>query len=175
MTTLEATLIDSRDALLGYARKQTGDPDLAADAVQASMLKALEAAPTLHDDDRLLPWLYRILDNTIIDLYRRRSVATKHRSALAEATETTVEPDDYTRLCRCMEAVLPAMNPDYAFLISSLELGDQDPQAVADHLGITRNNLKVKRHRARQQLKQRLEETCRTCATHGCLDCSCGR
>ena len=27
----------------------------------------------------------------------------------------------------------------------------------------------------RQQLRQRLEETCRTCAEHGCLDCTCGR
>jgi hypothetical protein len=26
---------------------------------------------------------------------------------------------------------------------------------------------------ARQALKQRLEETCRICAVHGCLDCTC--
>jgi len=44
---------------------------------------------------------------------------------------------------------------------------------VAKELGITPNNLKVRRHRARQQLRERLEEVCRTCAKHGCLDCSC--
>ncbi|MFQ5570498.1 MAG: RNA polymerase sigma factor, partial [Rhodothermales bacterium] len=87
--------------------------------------------------------------------------------------ETTLEPAEYATVCRCFEALLPTMHPDYALLIEALELGDEDPQAVADRLGITRNNLKVRRHRARQQLRERLHETCRTCAEHGCLDCSC--
>lgn len=44
---------------------------------------------------------------------------------------------------------------------------------MAEHLGITRNNLKVRRYRARQQLRERLEETCQACAEQGCLDCTC--
>ena len=43
----------------------------------------------------------------------------------------------------------------------------------ASDLGITPNNLKVRRHRARRALRARLEETCRICAAHGCLDCTC--
>lgn len=175
MTPLESSLLDNLDVLLGYARKQVGDPDLAAEVVQESLLKALEAVPTLRDDDKVLPWLYRILNNTITDLYRRRGVEAKYRPVLVQELETTLEPEDYAEVCRCFEAVLPTLNPAYAALIESLELGEADPQAVADHLGITRGNLKVRRHRARQQLRQRLEETCRTCATHGCLDCSCKR
>ncbi|HMB89737.1 MAG TPA: sigma factor, partial [Rhodothermales bacterium] len=52
-------LLDHLDLLLGYARKKTGHPTLAADAVQESLLKALEAAPTLREDAKLLPWFYR--------------------------------------------------------------------------------------------------------------------
>jgi RNA polymerase sigma-70 factor (ECF subfamily) len=37
-----------------------------------------------------------------------------------------------------------------------------------------RNNLKVRLHRGRKQLRERIEQTCRACATHGCLDCICG-
>lgn len=168
-------LLDHLDLLLGYARKKVSDPALAADAVQESLLKALEAAPTLREDAKLLPWFYRILNNTIADLHRRRQVEVKYQPQLAAETPTTLAPDDHAVLCRCIETLIPTLNPDYAELITALELGDADPQAVADRLGITRNNLKVRRHRARQQLKQRLEETCRTCATHGCLDCSCQR
>lgn len=51
--------------------------------------------------------------------------------------------------------------------------GDESPAAVAADLGITRNNLKVRRHRARKQLRARLEDLCRLCAHHGCLDCTC--
>ncbi len=69
----------------------------------------------------------------------------------------------------------PALKPEYAELIEKMELADGDPAQVAKQLGINRNNLKVRRHRARQALRERLEETCRVCAKHGCLDCTCQR
>ena len=39
--------------------------------------------------------------------------------------------------------------------------------------GITPNLAMVRLHRARRALRLRLEESCRACAAHGCLDCSC--
>jgi RNA polymerase sigma-70 factor (ECF subfamily) len=66
------------------------------------------------------------------------------------------------------------MTPQYAGLIRQLDLGEESPDTVAASLGISRNNLNVRVHRARQQLKRRLEENCRVCAKHGCLDCHCG-
>jgi RNA polymerase sigma-70 factor (ECF subfamily) len=65
------------------------------------------------------------------------------------------------------------MNPDYAELIEAMDLENEDSGSVAERLAITRSNLKVRHHRARRQLRQRLEETCRTCARHGCIDCTC--
>lgn len=175
MTNLASSLLANLETIQGYARKKVGDPNLAAEVVQESLLKALEAASTLRAADRLLPWFYRILNNTITDLYRRRGVEERYRPLLVQEVETTVEPETHAVACRCFEALMPTLHPDYAVLIKALELGDEDPQAVADRLGITRNNLKVRRHRARQQLRRRLEETCAACATHGCLDCSCKR
>lgn len=75
--------------------------------------------------------------------------------------------------CTCLEKLIPALNRDYAVLIRELELNQKPTNEVAAILSLTRDNLKVKRHRARRQLKQRLEETCRLCAKHGCLDCDC--
>jgi hypothetical protein len=37
------------------------DPDLAEDILHDSLLKALQGAPDLRDQDRLVPWFYRIL------------------------------------------------------------------------------------------------------------------
>ena len=31
----------------------------------------------------------------------------------------------------------------------------------------------VRRHRAHRQLRERIEQTCRSCAAHGCVDCTC--
>lgn len=47
-------------------------------------------------------------------------------------------------------------------------------QKVAKALGITTNNATVRLHRARRALKRELERSCGICATHGCLDCTCG-
>jgi DNA-directed RNA polymerase specialized sigma24 family protein len=47
------------------------------------LLKALQKAGYLEDQDRLIPWFYRILNNAIVDYYRRRTVETKHQAELA--------------------------------------------------------------------------------------------
>ena len=148
------------------------DPELAEDILQDSLLHAVRAAPELRDEDRLLPWFYRVLQNAIIDAYRRRGVEQAHVVA-ADLPDVAAEPEDDPELCACFERLIPTLKSEYAELIRSVELGNEPPTATAARLGITPNNLKVRRHRARQALRQKLEETCRTCADHGCLDCTC--
>lgn len=45
------------------------------------------------------------------------------------------------------------MKPEYAELIEAMDLGSETPEAAAERLEITRNNPKVRHHRARQQLR----------------------
>lgn len=168
-------LATSRAKLVGYVRKKVNDPAVAEDILQDSMLKAIRSVAMLRDEDRVLSWFYRILDNAVIDYYRRRSFEQRVFTPSDDENETggVVEPVDVAVICACLRELLPTMKPEYAELIEKLELGNHEPEDVAQRLGITRNNLKVKRHRARQQLRERLEQTCRMCARHGCLDCSC--
>jgi RNA polymerase sigma factor (sigma-70 family) len=169
------TLLESRGALLGYVRKKVNDPALAEDILQESLVKAIKAAPTLREDEKLLAWFYRILDNSVTDYYRRRQFEQRTFEPVRDdESGGAVDPEEFAAVCGCLRGLLGTMKPDYAELIEELELGDGDPEAVAERMGITRNNLKVKRHRARTQLRERLEQTCRSCAKHGCLDCSCG-
>ena len=81
--------------------------------------------------------------------------------------------DDEQVLCACFRELIPALKPDYALLIERLDLANGDSAQVAAELELTPNNLKVRHHRARQALRRRLEESCRLCAKHGCLDCTC--
>jgi RNA polymerase sigma factor (sigma-70 family) len=171
-TRVEERLLEARDQFLGYIRKRIGDPDLAEDILQDSLLRAIRAAPELRDEERLVPWFYRVLQNAIVDTYRRRGVEQAHVVA-ADVPEIAAETDDDAELCACFERLVPTLKPEYAELIQAVELGNEPPTAAATRLGITANNLKVRRHRARQALRQKLEDTCRTCADHGCLDCTC--
>lgn len=170
---LETILVDERAKLLAFVRKKISDPELAEDVLQDSLLKAIRSAPELQDKERIIPWLYRIVNNAIIDTYRHQEVETRYLEIYGPREELVVEPEEEATLCACFRALLPSLPADYGEIIETLELNEGDPAAVADHLQITRNNLKVRRHRARQALRQRLEETCRVCAKHGCLDCTC--
>jgi RNA polymerase sigma-70 factor, ECF subfamily len=165
-------LADARDQFLGYVRKRIQDPELAEDILQDGLLRAVQAAPTLRDEERLIPWFYRVLQNALIDAYRRRGVEQAHVAA-TEIPDVAAEPEDGTELCACFEMLIPALKAEYADLIRTVELGGEAPDAAAIRLGITPNNLKVRRHRAWQALRRELEGVCGTCSEHGCLDCTC--
>jgi RNA polymerase sigma factor (sigma-70 family) len=174
MSTLEEQLLNNLNEFVGFARRRLADPELAADAVQESLLKALKSADQIRDEENAKAWFYKILRRTIIDLYRRRDA--RHRALAEFELEVSSPPDldEERMICACMERLLPAMTPQYADLIRRLDLNEEAPDTVAVNLGISKNNLNVRIHRARQQLKQRLEDNCRVCAKHGCLDCQCG-
>ncbi len=170
-----APLLDHLDALRSFVRQRIDDPELAADVLQDSLLKALRASEDLRAEERLLPWFYRILRHGIVDAYRSRGLDENRLAELrTELTSASLEdPEVAKTVCACLHTLLPALKPDYAELIREIDLGDTPPGDLAERLGITRNNLKVRHHRARAQLRKRLEESCRACAVHGCMDCTC--
>ena len=65
------------------------------------------------------------------------------------------------------------LKPEYADVLWRADLIGESRESIAGALSISENNLRVRLHRARQALRQRLEETCRTCPIHGYLDCDC--
>ena len=169
-------LLDARERFLGFLRSKLGDAELAEDVLQESLLKALRAAPDIRDDERLVAWFYRVLQNAVVDVYRRRG-ADRGRLTGLEGVDLAAEPEETEEavLCECFRDLVPALKPEYGELIRALDLEGEAPEAAAARLGITPNNLKVRRHRARQALRARLEETCRVCAEHHCLECTCDR
>lgn len=168
-------LYESRQRFVEYVRRRVDDPELAEDIVHDSLLKALKSAPELRDDERLIPWFFRILRNAVVDEYRKRDVARRHVQQTDELPDLPdLSDEDERTICACFKAVLPALKPEYAELIQALDLSEETPEAVAGRLGITTNNLKVRRHRARQALRQQLENACGTCAQGNCIgDCTC--
>lgn len=169
---LATTLMANLGAFQSFARKRLANDQLAADAVQESLLRALRAAPRLSHDQNLLAWFYRILRNVLADLHRSNA---REREKLAEfsSQHTADDPEAESAACACLKGLLPSLRPEYSQVIQRMDLEGVTPTAMAEDLGISRNLLKVRLHRARRQLRERLEQTCRACATHGCLNCTC--
>lgn len=171
---LERHLLDSRERIVAFVRARLGDADAADDVVQEASLRALRAAPELRDESRLPAWFHAIVLNTITDVHRRAARGERlHAAAGRESSATAPTPDEVEAACRCFEPLLQTLKPEYAEVLAA-DLRGEEPRATAERLHITPNNLKVRRHRARELLRARLEEACRMCARHGCLDCTCG-
>lgn len=162
-------LTSSLGEFLAFARGRLRDPELAADVVQESLLKALRHQDRLRDEASAKAWFYRILRRTIVDLYRLRDVQRQALERVELELDATPTEAEERAVCACLEQLLPALKPDQATLLRRLDLNGEASAPVA----ATRNNLMVRLHRARRQLRERLEQTCRLCATHGCLDCQC--
>lgn len=168
-------LAASRQEFLRFVRSRIADPELAEDVLQDALLRAVQSLDTVRDDERLVAWFYRILRNAIVDAYRRRDVRRRRESELDAELELPEVLDDALErvLCACFQELLPALKAEYAEVLQAVDLGEESPEVVAARLGITTNNLKVRRHRARAALREQLEATCRVCSSHGCIDCTC--
>lgn len=165
---------ENRERLLHFIRSRVDDDALAEDVLQECLLRAMNSDLTFEVDDRFTTWFYRVVRNAITDVYRRRGARDRKLEALAAASPGVEPPPEVDRaICECFRPLLPTMKPEYVELIEAMELGDVTTEEMTTRLGISPNNLKVRRHRARRQLRDRLERTCRSCAQHGCLDCSC--
>jgi len=173
MAAAEDPLLENLETFIAFTRKRVGDPALAADLVQDSLVKALAADRKPVNAEDSVAWFYRILRHSIIDLYRRND-ARKRALARFEAELPEAPSDaDERLLCQCFHRLLPSLPKQYREILEHIDLNGETPADLAVQLGVTRNNLTVRLHRARAHLRDLLSQNCRACSKHGCLDCTC--
>ena len=168
-----APLTDRLDTFVQFVHARTGDPEFAADIVQECLLRALRSAEEPENAEATVQWFYRVLRNAVIDAHRRRTVRERSQEEWERAWPQDPEPEDRRSLCQCFHSVLPALPPGEAELIRRVDLEGESPTAIAGAAGQRVNTVNVRLHRARRNLRTHLEQLCRTCARHGCLDCDC--
>jgi len=174
-----AAIERERAYLLRYARLQLRDPALAEDAVQETLLAALEGAARFAGKSSLRTWLTGILKHKIIDHLRRAGREQSLTSAdddrpEAEAVDALFAADGHWR-------EFPAQwgNPDAALENSRFwtafdecarrlpartarvfmmrEIMDMPTAEICKELDITATNCWVMLHRARLTLRECLE------------------
>ncbi len=169
-----ATLVASRQRFLEFVERRVGDRAAAEEILQDAFVRGIERADTVRNSESAVAWFFRVLRNAIVD-HRRRSA-----SAIRSAGESTTEfesaapdPASTAEACRCILGLAATLKPHYADVLKRVDVEGVPVQDFAAESGISANNASVRLFRARDALKQRVEATCRTCARHGCLDCTC--
>lgn len=159
-------LLECRREFLDFFRRRLNRPEDAEDALQDFCLKVLRAAETLEDDEKIDPWLGRILRNTLTDHYRRRAARQRAEAAYGREVQTAVfevQSEQGAKPCSCVRRVLPTLKPHYVEILTRADLNEEPRERIAADLGLTINNVGVRLHRARQALKAKLEDICPAC------------
>ncbi|MGH7530008.1 MAG: RNA polymerase sigma factor [Gemmatimonadales bacterium] len=170
-------LVENHRRFLTFLERRVGSREAAEDILQEAFVRGLERAETVRDGDAIIPWFYRLLRNAVIDHYRRRGAeqrALAHVAGMADTIEPGADEMLREEICGCVAALVETLKPQYAAVIKRVDLEGATVASYANEVGITANNAGVRLHRAHAALRQRLIQSCGTCATHGCLDCRCG-
>lgn len=155
------------DRLYGLALRLLRDPAAAEDVVQEAFLKLMANAEKLEGRARLATWLYRVVYNASIDRLReqKRLVPVPEEGDEAAMPMPSVlvdfrlSPEEMLRDAQTREALeeaIAALPPTLraTFLLRDVE-GLSTAEA-AEALSISEANLKVRLHRARLALRERL-------------------
>jgi RNA polymerase sigma-70 factor (ECF subfamily) len=176
---LASDLNAQRAAFRAFLVARVGREADAEDILQNSLVKAIQRAGELQDGTKLTAWFYRLLRNAIIDHYRTRAAVRRRDDLLAtslaalEAGVVAAPPAWETQLCACLGSVVDTLKPQYSALLRRVDLNGEPVQEAAQTLGLTPNHASVTLHRARRDLRAKLQAFCGACADGACLDCHC--
>ncbi|MEZ5225390.1 MAG: sigma-70 family RNA polymerase sigma factor [Acidimicrobiales bacterium] len=157
MTFAAEELAEHLDTLYRYALGVTRDPELAADTVQDTLVRALERQDQYRGDAPLGHWLIRIAHHLIIDRGRRSQRERVVDEVDAEHAEARWQLDDYT-IDAALVAERAATRADLLdalvrlpyILRSAVVLHDVEGYRVADIAAIHEISLPAAKQRLRR-------------------------
>jgi RNA polymerase sigma factor (sigma-70 family) len=169
---LAAILVAHHRELLAFVERRVHDRALAEEILQDAFVRGLEKEGEIRES--ALGWMYRMLRNAIIDRARRAATQRDRLAALAAELETTSDPELADVACKCVGELAATLRPEYADALQRIDVDGMAVKDYADARGITASNAGVRVFRARDALRSQVAKACGTCATHGCVDCTCG-
>jgi len=135
----------------------------AEEIAQDVFVKAYRSLADFKNDSRFSTWLYAITANTCNTFLRKRKTETYSLTddrifEIANTQDTMVDnrTEQKSKAALIQNAVC-LLSPDDVTIITLFYKGEQSLEEIGKILGFTPNNVKVKLHRARQRLKEKLE------------------
>ena len=141
------------------------------DIVQQAAVRAIERAVSLKDPQKVVPWLYRIYRNVLIDAARKRTSEGRVIQRTSEVPEN-VQPE-IEDWCGCSVNQIGAINASYGKILKLVDINGVSVSEVARLLNISVSNASVRLHRARAALRKQMLEHCGVSTLKECLSCRC--
>lgn len=151
------------DDVYTLARRLVGDPHLAADVAQETLIRAWRALPKFRGDAQLSTWLHRITVNTA---WTHKKRAKRHASSPIEEHSDLPAPVDtdnpefageVLELRGRLRDALDALPESQRQVVVLKDIYGWSHAEIAEASGITVTAAKVRLHRARARLAKLLE------------------
>jgi RNA polymerase sigma-70 factor (ECF subfamily) len=144
------------------AYRLTGNEEDAHDVVQDAYLRAYRGLKRFRGDSRFSTWIYRITANCASTLLVRRA-KTSHDELTADQPVADQRPEADPEIMAeagyvrdRMTAALAELPPRLRSVVVLRDIYDLPHEAIAAELGISQEAAKVRLHRARRKLRERL-------------------
>jgi len=152
-------------SVYGIALSVTGDTDEAEDMTQSCFVDAFARIGELRDGRRFSSWLYAIARNRCRDWLRDRRrrpvlLSDPEQLGVADLPELPQEPEARV-LAESrrdeVRAVVRGLPPEYRSVVALRYVAELSFDEIADALGVSASAARVRCHRARRMLEDRLE------------------
>lgn len=163
-------IIPHLDALYNFGLRLTSDPNDAEDLVQDTIVKAYRFFSSYEKGTNAKAWLFRILKNSYINNYRKKSkkpqevdydeVATFYETIRAERTETSDLEDKMFRelIDDDISKALDDIPEDFRTVVLLCDVEDFTYEEIANMLDVPIGTIRSRLHRGRNLLKAQLLE-----------------
>jgi RNA polymerase sigma-70 factor (ECF subfamily) len=149
-----------RKYILALVRNESAADDL----IQETFIKIQENLDGLRDPERLSSWIFRIAYHLCQDHFRTLKKASTHQEIpedLANFQEIPISLKlEQKEMSQCVQDQLDLLPDSQRQIIILAEVMEFSLQEIADILGISVQNVKVRLHRVRKKFKAILEEKC---------------
>ena len=136
----------------------------AEEVAQDVFIKAYRYLADFRGASKFTTWLYTIVNNTCITFLRKKKLAIHSLDnekvfEMADSQDSGFRAnlvEQKSKLAMVNEAIC-LLNPDDAQIITLFYKGEQSLEEIAGILGLEANTAKVRLHRARTRLKEKME------------------
>ncbi len=161
-------MIPHLDALYNFGLRLTSDPNDTEDLVQDTIVKAYRFFSSYEKGTNAKAWLFRILKNSYINNYRKKSkkpqevdydeVATFYETIRAERTETSDLEDKMFRelIDDDLSRALDNIPEDFRTVVLLCDVEDFTYEEIANMLDVPIGTIRSRLHRGRNLLKAQL-------------------
>ena len=164
----EIEAVPHMDALYNFALRMTGDPDEADDLLQETYLKAYRFFDKFEKGTNCKAWLFRIMKNSFINIYRRTSkepdkvdyndVEEFYHSIRAESADPNdLEEKIFSNILDDdVSGALEALPEEFRTVVILCDIEGFTYEEIAEFVDVPIGTVRSRLHRGRKMLRVRL-------------------